>query len=521
AGGDVFKFLELHQKLGFLETVRLLAGRFGVTIPESEDTSSRAGEADREALLKVQEVTAAFFREQLALPAGARARQVIRDRGLTPETAERLGLGFAPPSRDMLTAHLLKQGFDLALLARSGVLVVRDDEPPVDRFRSRLMIPICRDSGTIVAFGGRAMIADQQPKYLNSPETAIYTKGRTLYGLHLTKTDIRRLGYAVLVEGYFDFAQVLQSGVAPAAASCGTALTSSQAHLLRRFANKVILSFDPDAAGQGAAARSCDLLVAEGFQVNVAVLPSGQDPDAVIRHQGAAAYRDRLKTSQPYLEYLLDRAAARQDLTTDEGRREFLSAMLAVAARVPDAAARDQFADRLAHKARVLEEVVRAEIRKAAAQRKTSLSLGIEAASEMKPAEKGLVWALLRDPAAASAALAELDESDLDGLSTTSILLTALALRDWPPEGLPETLLERLSTGEAELAGHIATQPIPPAPAVECARAIKRGRYEREQAAIQQEIDHLQQRGDRDDSQMVALWERKRVLLHQIEALSI
>ena len=131
------------------------------------------------------------------------------------------------------------------------------------------MIPIARDSGSVVAFGGRAMEADQQPKYLNSPETAIYTKGRTLYGLHLTKKDISRLGYAVMVEGYFDFAQLIQAGITPIVASSGTALTPAQAQLLRRFTSKVILSFDPDAAGQGAAARSCELLVAEGFEVNL------------------------------------------------------------------------------------------------------------------------------------------------------------------------------------------------------------------------------------------------------------
>ena len=170
---------------------------------------------------------------------------------------------------------------------KSGLVVQRDDGQTVDRFRGRLMIPICRDSGSVVAFGGRAMEADQQPKYLNSPETPIYSKSRTLYGLHLTKGDIRRVGYAVLVEGYFDFAQALQAGVLAVVASCGTALTVQQAHLLRRFAAKVVLSYDPDAAGQGAAERSSLLLVQEGFLVNVALLPPGDDPDGFIRKQGA------------------------------------------------------------------------------------------------------------------------------------------------------------------------------------------------------------------------------------------
>src|SRR5262249_45518753 len=172
--------------------------------------------------------------------------------------------------------------------------------------------------GSIIAFGGRALDAQQVPKYLNSPETPIYSKGRTLYGLNLTKAAIRQSEFAVLVEGYFDFAQVFQTQAAPVVASCGTALTPQQAQLLRRFSGKVVLSYDPDAAGQGAAARSCDLLVAEGFSVNVAVLDPGQDPDTYIRRLGPDAYRERLRTSQPYLEYLLDRAASGVDFGQDE-----------------------------------------------------------------------------------------------------------------------------------------------------------------------------------------------------------
>ena len=181
---------------------------------------------------------------------------------------------------------LLDQGFAQGLLIQSGLIVQRDNGEIVDRFRNRLMVPICRDTGSIIAFGGRAMDADQMPKYLNSPETAIYSKGRTLYGLNLTKAAVRKLGYAVLVEGYFDFAQVFQTQAAPVVASCGTALTPQQAQLLRRFTTKIVLSYDPDAAGEGAATRSCELLVAEGFDVNVVVLDPGEDPDTFIRRQG-------------------------------------------------------------------------------------------------------------------------------------------------------------------------------------------------------------------------------------------
>src|SRR5882672_2480644 len=260
AGGDVFKFLELHEKVGFADAVKLLAQRFGVALPEMEETDEqRANSAERETLLKVHEAAAAWFREQLASDAGARIRRQIDARGIADATSQALGLGFAPNSRDALKAALLANGFSQGVLLRAGLIVQRDDGSVVDRFRNRLMIPICRDSGSVIAFGGRAVDADQQPKYLNSPETPIYSKGRTLYGLNLSKASIRERGFVILVEGYFDFGQVFQAGF-PVVASCGTALTTQQAQQLRRFSAKVVLSNDPDAAGQGAAAKSSELL---------------------------------------------------------------------------------------------------------------------------------------------------------------------------------------------------------------------------------------------------------------------
>src|SRR2546422_5562736 len=285
-GGDVFKFLELHEKVAFPDAVRLLAQKFGLALPEQSEGSGdelRQDAALREALLKAHEVASAYFSEQLAAPTGARARQQLKDRDVSSQTIEQLGLGFAPNSREGLKSRLLKQGFAEGLLLQSGLLVGREAGEVTDRFRNRLMVPICRDTGSVIAFGGRQMEPDQGgPKYLNSPETPIYSKGRTLYGLQLTKGQIRKLGWVVLVEGYFDFAQVFQANAAPVVASCGTALTHQQTQMLRRFTTNVKLSYDPDAAGQGAAVRSCDLLVAEGFEVKVVALDNGADPDTFL-----------------------------------------------------------------------------------------------------------------------------------------------------------------------------------------------------------------------------------------------
>jgi DNA primase len=533
-GGDIFTFISEHEKLDFPEAVRMLAQKFGMTLPEPVEGTSddaRRDAAVREALLKIHEEAAAYFREHLATPAGARARQQLAARDVTPQTIEQLGLGYAPQSRDGLKGRLLKQGFSQGLLLQSGLVVQRDPSTSsgqgeiVDRFRNRLMIPICRETGPVVAFGGRAMDEGQQPKYLNSPETAIYSKSRTLYGLSLTKAQIRKADFAVLVEGYFDFAQLFQSDAAPAVASCGTALTPQQVQLLRRFTSKIVLSYDPDAAGQGAAARSCQLLVSEGFDVNVVVLDRGEDPDTFIRKQGPAQYRERLRRSQPYLEYLLDQAAAGRDLAHGDTRREFLTRMLGVASWIPDAAARDQFADRIAHKARVTEDVIRAEIRKAAVNRQTVVTTReVPSFGQLKQAEKALIWALVHRTGEAIEALADLDPEDLEGLNGREIFEAAQAVigaNNAASNGLPSALFERLSTVNAQLVTSIAATPTPQAPATECVRAMKRLRWERERAAIQREIDRLQQLGaTQHGNEIDDLWQRKKDLLHRIEELT-
>ena len=520
-GGDVIKFIELYEKVSFPEAVRQLASRVGLPVPEPEENRQDAEmQREREALLKAHEVAAAWFRDQLTAHHGSAARRLLAERGLTDATVEQLGIGYAPPGREALKARLLQEGFAPNWLAKTGLVVEREGGALIDRFRNRLIIPIARDNGAIIAFGGRAMEAGQQPKYLNSPETAIYVKGRTLYGLHLSKGAISRSRLAVMVEGYFDVAQALQAGIQNVVASSGTALTQAQARLLKRFASKVVLSFDPDAAGKGAAARTSELLVAEGFQVNVAVLPSGEDPDAFIRREGGAAYQARLRASRPYLDYLLDHAAAGHDLAESEGRREFLNRMLEVAARIPDAAGRDQFADRLAHKARITEEVVRAEIRKAAVKRErtvAALERPVIAIEHVKTAEKGLIWALVHSPRVGAEAVGELEPVDLEGLATRPILEQARSLQDWPPDALPKTLVERLTMGEARLVEDIGRQPHPPGDPLDCVRALKRLRYDRERAAVQREIDRLQELGaPNHETEIVALWGRKKALLQLI-----
>ncbi|MXW35987.1 MAG: toprim domain-containing protein [Chloroflexi bacterium] len=384
------------------------------------------------------------------------------------------------------------------------------------------MIPIAGEIGSVIAFGGRALAADQQPKYLNSPETPLYSKSRTLYGLHLTKQEVREVGYAVLVEGYFDLAQALQAGVKPVVATCGTALTDQHARLLRRFCSRALLSFDPDSAGEGAAARSGELLLAHGFQVNVVQLPPGDDPDGYIRQQGGEAYAQCLRTSRPYLDDVLDRASAGRDFSRVQDSRALLEGMKPVARAIRDPVALDRFIDRVEHLARVTEGLFRAELREEAKPQRSAVQADIRAAqTALLPAEKGLLWALMRDAAAAQSVLSELEPDDLEGLQTARILDVARTLATIPSAGFPETLVERLDEEDAELVRTTARDPVAAADVSDCGIELRKRRYDRERAALQRAIDDRQQDGSPDALKEIDdLWTRKKDLLQRIEELA-
>ena len=522
-GGDVLKFVELHEKLSFPEAVQSLAQRFGLRVPESDDPErDREAVVEREALLKVHELADAYFRGQLQEAGGGAARRYLEERDIRPATTERLGLGYAPPRRDGLTRHLVDQGQPLDLLLRSGLVIQRDDGRPYDRFRNRLIVPIARETGSVVAFGGRALAPDQQPKYLNSPETPLYTKGHTLYGLHLTKQAVREVGYVVLVEGYFDFAQAVQAGVKPVAATCGTALTDRHVRLLRRFCSRTLLSFDPDSAGESAAARSGELLLAHGFQVNVVQLPAGDDPDGYIRQHGGNAYVERLRTSRPYLDDILDRAAAGRDFSRAQEKRSLLDRMRPVAHAIRDPVMQGDFMDRVEHRAQVQEGMFRAEVREEAKPRRREVQADIRTAqTALVPAEKGLIWAMMHETAAAQSVLAGLEPADLDGLQTARILRVARSLSNVPAAGAPETLRERLDEEDRALLRAIEQEVVAAAGVEDCGIELRKRRYDREREALQEEIDRRQQDGSPAAlDEINDLWARKKDLLQRIEELA-
>jgi DNA primase len=369
-GGDVFKFVMLIDSLSFPEALRRVAEKVGVSLRETAgDETYDANARQRAALYKMHEAAGKFFAGQLTNTAeGRAARAYLADRGLTDEVVGRFRLGYAPSEGQGLTRHLLDAGFEPAMFEKSG-LVLYDAERKrhYDRFRRRIIFPIARENGKLVAFGGRAL-GDDLPKYLNSPETPIYSKGRVLYHLDRAAPAIRKLDYAILVEGYMDCIAVASSGVENVVASCGTSLTESQIRLLARYSRRVVVNYDPDSAGVAATERSLALLLEEGFEAKVLALPGGLDPDSFIRKQGVPAYRERLAVAPTYLDYLTERAVGAHDVQTPEGKVSAANAVLPYLARVPNPMLRAELANRLAERLRLDERLLRDELRRAAGE---------------------------------------------------------------------------------------------------------------------------------------------------------
>jgi DNA primase len=319
-GGDVFKFVMEVDKCPFPEAIRIVAEKCGIPVPQPKERSpeERRENQQRSVLVEMHREAQTFFTKQIEGTAeGKVARAYLEDRGIDKSIVERFGIGYAPSGGDALL-RALRPKYNEKFLVESG-LVSRDQSARLfDRFRRRITFPISNESGKIVAFGCRAL-GDDQPKYLNSPETPIYSKSNVLYHLDRAKDALRRSDFAVLVEGYMDAIAVARAGISNVVASCGTSLAEPQIKLLARFTRRVIVNYDPDTAGQTATERSISLLLEQDFEVRVLALPGNADPDKFIREQGAEAYVALLKQAPPYVDYLIARAR-RMDLTTGEGK---------------------------------------------------------------------------------------------------------------------------------------------------------------------------------------------------------
>src|ERR1700675_4654079 len=405
-GGDVFNFVMDMEKSAFPEAVRTVAEKCGIAIPRPRERSPeyRQENQQRVALVEMHREAQGFFVKQISgTLEGKAARAYLEDRGLDSNAIEQFGIGYAPSAGDALT-RLLKQKYPEKLLGESG-LVSRGEQGGrlFDRFLRRITFPIANESGKIVAFGGRAL-GDEMPKYMNSPETPIYSKSNVLYHLDRAKEALRRSYFAVLVEGYMDAIAVGGAGISNVVASCGTSLAEPQIKLLSRFTKRVIINYDPDNAGQLATERSISLLLENDFEVRVLALPAmnltagdgakyskNADPDLYIREMGVEAYTKLLKDAPPYVDYLIGRAR-HMDLSSGEGKLRAVNFLLPYVQKIPNRLLRSEWATRIAQQLRLEEPVLRAALSKAAAERRSGLRVAPELVGRAaKPAERRLI----------------------------------------------------------------------------------------------------------------------------------
>jgi DNA primase len=450
--GDVFKFIQKIENITFPEAVRLVAQKLGLSLPKaSYSTPGEAKEARlRGQLMEVHEQAVAFFQECLRRPEGARAREYLKGRGLDDSTIAQFRIGYAPDSGFLLRDRL-KGEFSEEVLRESGLFSWKQEDglrvtgsglqenqpvqsgspkpdaprsegvpslsgrsldgqggPPdsggsrkpeagsmYSKFRNRVMFPIASEPGKIIAFTGRTLSTDEKsgPKYLNSPETAVYSKSRVLFNLNLAKEWIRKFEYAILVEGQMDCISVYAAGFQNVIASSGTAFTELQARLLGRFSKHVVVNFDPDTAGAKATERTLGLLVEEGFEIKVLTLDQGFDPDLYVRRKGSQAYSSALKHSQKYFDYLIERARAQFPPRNADAKVKAVNYLLPHIQRIPSRIVRDELAHEIAQKLQIDSAVLRQELRHTAATR-SAATVKAPAEAQVTEAEKILIRAL-------------------------------------------------------------------------------------------------------------------------------
>ena len=580
--GDVFSFVQKIENITFPESVRLVAQKLGIALPKA--TYANEGEAKearlRGQLLDVHERAVSFFQDRLRSSEGARAREYLSGRGLNEEMIAKFRIGFAPDSGFLLRDRL-KNEFSEDVLRESGLFSwkqdagqqsdsrqqnprsldsggtsasghstsARDDNEETgkpeariqkpeaavqamySKFRNRVMFPIASDAGKVIAFTGRTLATDEKagPKYLNSPETPIYSKSKVLFNLDLAKEWIRKFDYAILVEGQMDCISVFAAGFHNVIASSGTAFTELQAKLLARFSKNAVVNFDPDTAGAKATERTLGLLVEEEFTIKVLTLEQGFDPDLFIRRKGKDSYKDALRHSQKYFDYLIERARAQFPLRNAESKVKAVNYLLPHIQRIPSRIVRDELSHEIAQKLAIDSAVLRQELRHAAGTRSTS-AVKAPAEAQITDAEKILVRALAsaRQITSNEEHISQRDgaEEEFDPARQAVYVLQGETLhRGMATESLIESLLN-IGTDFADILQVPATdsdrrllaailfkeeEDLTPEILEASVRALRRIHLRRRQEEIQQEIKKPGLAADRD---------HLRQLLTELEAIS-
>jgi DNA primase len=532
AGGGIFNFVMQIEGCDFPEALRIVAQKSGIPIPIVDETEDhKKVEHNREIVTRLNELAAKFFENNLKDETiGKEARDYFSMRGITPETQKFFRLGYAPDSWDALINFLRENGATTDELDISGLAVLKETGGLYDRFRHRVIFPIVDSQDRVIAFGGRVM-GEGEPKYLNSPETAIYTKGRNLYGLAFAKNEIRHKGFAILVEGYLDCIMPFQEGVHNIVASLGTALTDSQVRLLRRYMDKpqIIVNFDSDSAGQAATMRSIEMLLTEGFKINILQMPSGKDPDEFVRTNGAKEFVALFKTTQPYIEYVIDKTINEIDTTRPAGKVEAINTILPHLARMPDKVARSDYAEQVADRLKVDSRVIREEMKRVAVNRQQSLDpKKVRAAEEVTQGERQLLELMLANADVRRAIASNLTPADYSELATGAVFKVIIELEQQGIEPDFSNVSANLEELERELIPTLLMSDLSWAgnddfetlfkKATEALSSLRRKRFERRLDTIQMEISQAER--ENNTEQVLHLYQEKMEIQKRKLALS-
>ena len=496
--GDVFKFVQEREQISFPEAIKLVAEKMGIPLPKMQYSSESEAEdaGKRGKLIEMHERACKFFEDQLRRPEGAQAREYLAGRGLKEETIRTFRIGFAPDSGFTLKDRL-KADFSEEMMRASGLFSWKEGADAAgaasaaamySKFRNRIMFPIANENGKIIAFTGRTLAKDEKsgPKYLNSPETPIYSKSRVLYNLDRAKEAIRKLGYVILVEGQMDCIAVYSAGFHNVAASSGTAFTETQVRLLGRFSKDIVVNFDPDTAGAAATDKSLGMLLEEEFNIRVLRLEAGFDPDLFIRKNGAEAYAKALKGSAKYFDYLVERALKLFPTRSPEGKKNAVNFLLPHIHRVPSRIVRDELANDIAQKLNIDTTVLRQEFKAAAVSRAAS-GLRNQPDEDVTPAEKVLVRAassmIGEEAELRQMAVGALAEERLHVALTTETLLETIlqnALAVERGEGMDDVMALPLSDADRQRLAKIVMREDDPLTADLLAGALNALRHRRQ-----------------------------------------
>jgi DNA primase len=451
-GGTVFNFIMEMERVTFPEAIKIVAEKAGVPLPKMiDDGRFEARKHDSDQVIELNQWALQWWQDQLQSKAATSVRHYLKERGITEETIQTFRIGFAPDSWEALSTHLRQKGAAQEQLEKSGLVVKKDEGGSYDRFRGRVIFPVFDVQGKPIAFGGRTLDPDGDPKYLNSPETPAYTKGRNLYGLHLTRDEIRRQGFAILVEGYLDLIVPYQHGVRNLVASLGTALTPEQVKLIGRFARKVLVNYDGDRAGVAAAKRAIETILAEDIEVKILVLPDNTDPDDFIRKSGVSEYNRRRTEAQPHIQFVIDQAVRDRNLNTPADKAAAVAETLPFIRAVRERIQKREYFDIAMDGLRVQREQRRelwSQVRGANTDSTAVQKVFIKAARPTVAEEK-LLGLLVANDELRSIILPRVEPSDYEGLATTGIFGALKELSKDGREITYESLSEATADNEA------------------------------------------------------------------------